>query len=89
MNITATIKYTLEKASKETCDHFHQPKGTLELFDRGSVGIYPNLNRQGFHLDVRGFMSRWGKLAVKYVAYGVAKEYARCVAPDGNKPTQP
>ncbi len=34
----------------------------LQIADRVGLGIYPDWNSPGFHLDVRGSKARWGKI---------------------------
>lgn len=48
----------------------------LQVYDRVGLGIYPDWNSKGFHLDVRGNKARWGKIGNDYVNYEVAKGHA-------------
>jgi len=57
----------------------------LQVFDKVGLGIYPDWNNPGFHLDVRGSFARWGridtrqpdgKLTQQYVGYTDAVDYA-------------
>jgi uncharacterized protein YcbK (DUF882 family) len=41
------------------------------------LGIYPNWNTPGFHLDLRGYSARWGRLGNEYVAFEKAYKYAK------------
>lgn len=46
----------------------------LQLRDFIGLGIYPDWNSPGFHLDLRGTKARWGRLgASNYVAYETAR----------------
>jgi hypothetical protein len=49
----------------------------LQVFDKVGLGIYPDWNNPGFHLDVRGSFSRWGRIGVTYVGYADAIEHAK------------
>lgn len=49
----------------------------LQVADRCGLGIYPDWNHPGFHLDVRGSGARWGRVGQKYVSFSEAKAYAR------------
>lgn len=42
------------------------------LIDQVGLGIYPQWNNQGFHLDTRGFKARWSKINGKYTSYELA-----------------
>jgi len=48
----------------------------LQVADRVGLGIYPDWNNPGFHLDVRGARARWGRVGNTYVTYAHAKDYA-------------
>jgi len=41
------------------------------------LGIYPDWECPGFHLDVRNYPARWGRIGDKYVSFEEALEYAR------------
>lgn len=49
----------------------NQPAAELVGF-----GIYPDWNHPGFHLDVRGYRARWGRISGQYVALSEALKYA-------------
>lgn len=57
----------------------------LHVFSDVGLGIYPDWNHPGFHLDTRGTMARWGALYVKqngknvqvYKAYEAVKNVLR------------
>lgn len=51
----------------------------LQVAHKVGLGIYPDWNSPGFHLDVRGCMARWGKINKKddYVAFNVALNYIK------------
>lgn len=49
----------------------------LNVSDRVGLGIYPDWNHPGFHLDVRGEKARWGRLGTTYVGLEEARAYAR------------
>lgn len=40
-------------------------------------GIYPDWNSPGFHLDVRGFAARWGRLGQTYMEYEDVKNIVK------------
>lgn len=48
----------------------------LGISDYVGLGIYPDWNTAGFHIDIRGYKARWGRLSGKYVSYEMAKKYA-------------
>jgi uncharacterized protein YcbK (DUF882 family) len=53
--------------------------GFLKAFgldDRVGLGLYPQWNNKGFHLDTRGFMARWGYLGKGNDQYKVSFEEA-------------
>lgn len=41
----------------------------LQVSDVVGLGIYPEWNNKGFHLDCRGYKARWGQLGGKYVSF--------------------
>jgi hypothetical protein len=51
----------------------------LQVSHKVGLGIYPDWNNPGFHLDVRGSMARWGKIDTEddYVSFDIALNYAR------------
>jgi hypothetical protein len=48
----------------------------LDVFDYVGLGIYPDWNNPGFHLDTRGEKARWGYIGRSQVAYDLAREKA-------------
>jgi hypothetical protein len=48
----------------------------LQVYDRVGLGIYPDWNNPGFHLDVRGVFARWGRIGPNYVTWDVALKHA-------------
>uniref|UniRef100_A0A6H1ZFP0 Putative peptidase n=1 Tax=viral metagenome TaxID=1070528 RepID=A0A6H1ZFP0_9ZZZZ len=52
----------------------------LNVWHNVGLGIYPHWNNPGFHLDIRGEMSRWGRIKKngkeEYVKFGEALEKA-------------
>lgn len=48
-----------------------------QLFDFVGLGIYPDWNRPGFHIDARGHKARWGYIGSERVSYIVAKDKAK------------
>ena len=46
----------------------------LHVADWVGLGIYPEWNTPGFHLDVRGTRARWGVHNGEYIAYDFIKE---------------
>lgn len=56
----------------------------LQVYDKVGLGIYPDWNRPGFHLDVRGSFARWGRIgAAKYVGWHDAIDHAARIAAKG------
>ena len=47
----------------------------LNQSEKVGLGIYPTWNNKGFHLDVRGFKSRWGFIGKYEVSYTDALKY--------------
>lgn len=47
----------------------------LQVHDRVGLGIYPDWNNPGFHLDVGGF-GRWGRIGNTYVGLDEALKHA-------------
>ena len=41
------------------------------------LGIYPTWNHPGFHLDVRQYPARWGRIFNEYVSFEEALRYAK------------
>jgi len=39
------------------------------------IGIYPDWNNPGFHLDVRGYQASWGRIKNKYVSFDYAYKF--------------
>lgn len=50
----------------------------LQAAEFVGLGIYPDWNTPGFHLDTRGVKARWGRVAGKYVSF--AEAYRFCAA---------
>jgi len=48
----------------------------LQLWEYVGLGIYPDWNNPGFHLDVRGFKARWARIGSEYVAYESGVQHA-------------
>ncbi|MCD8568847.1 MAG: D-Ala-D-Ala carboxypeptidase family metallohydrolase [Geovibrio sp.] len=40
------------------------------------LGIYPDWNTPGFHLDIRGYSARWGRIGGEYVSFEKAYKHA-------------
>jgi hypothetical protein len=55
----------LEKAGKD-----------MGILDEIGLGIYPQWNSPGFHLDIRGKRGRWGCIDGQYVAFEIALKWA-------------
>lgn len=51
----------------------------LQLSGSVGLGIYPQWNNPGFHLDVRGESARWGYLNGDYCSFGRALDYTERV----------
>lgn len=43
--------------------------------DLVGLGIYPHWNDKGFHLDVRGYHARWGRVNNEYVSFEEALKF--------------
>jgi len=58
--------------------HMESVLRDLQVSDYVGLGIYPDWNHPGFHLDTRGEHARWGYVEslAGYIAYEAAKEYA-------------
>jgi len=65
-----------EPFALQICVMTHFLKG-MNAADHVGLGIYPEWNNAGFHLDVRGTKARWGRLGEKYVGFEEARAYAR------------
>jgi len=48
----------------------------LQVADVVGLGLYPDWQNPGFHLDIRGNKARWGRV-VEYVSFDKAYDYAR------------
>ena len=48
----------------------------LQVYDRVGLGVYPDWNNPGFHLDVRGYYARWGRIGQMYVSWEDALMHA-------------
>lgn len=48
----------------------------FQLTDFTGLGIYPQWNNPGFHIDVRGEKARWGQIDGEYVGADYALEKA-------------
>ena len=46
------------------------------LHDYMGIGIYPDWNNPGFHLDFRGYQASWGRIGNNYVSFDEALKYA-------------
>lgn len=40
------------------------------------LGIYPDWNSAGFHIDLRGYSARWGRIGSEYVSFEKAYKHA-------------
>lgn len=40
------------------------------------IGIYPDWNTPGFHLDFRGYEASWGRIGKNYVSFDAALKYS-------------
>jgi len=49
----------------------------LQVDEFVGLGVYPQWNHPGFHLDVRGYRARWGMLNGKYVGLQQVLDYLR------------
>jgi len=63
-----------------TDGHFHRQIDKMEIIlgdlqVQCGLGIYPDWNRPGFHIDTRGYHARWGRIG-EYVEFSKAYEYA-------------
>jgi hypothetical protein len=47
----------------------------LQVFDKVGLGIYPDWNHPGFHLDVRGSFARWGRIDTMQPGGKIQREY--------------
>jgi len=47
----------------------------LQVHDRVGLGVYPDWNNPGFHLDIGGF-GRWGRIGKTYVGFDEALKHA-------------
>ncbi len=49
---------------------------TMKVSHAVGLGLYPEWNNKGFHLDTRGVKARWGQKGGQYVGYDVARNIA-------------
>lgn len=49
--------------------------GEKYLSDVCGIGIYPDWNNKGFHLDVRGYPASWGRVSGEYISLEEALKY--------------
>ncbi len=49
----------------------------LKIDNKVGLGIYPHWDNPGFHLDVRGYKARWGRVDGKYVSFENALEVVK------------
>ena len=61
---------------KDQIDNVMLALDELQVSDRVGVGLYPDWNSPGFHLDVRGVKARWGRIG-EYVSFEKAYEHAK------------
>ena len=54
---------------KKQVDNLLRILDKFQFADFVGLGIYPEWNTPGFHLDVRGTRARWGYLSGKYVSW--------------------
>ena len=47
------------------------------LIENVGIGIYPDWNNPGFHIDSRGNRASWAKIKDDYVAYAEGLKYAK------------
>jgi len=56
----------------------HKPYRFLyPIADYVGLGIYPNWEHPGFHLDTRGYRARWARIGDKYVSFEQGLEYIK------------
>jgi len=41
----------------------------LQMTNSIGLGVYPDWYHPGFHLDVRGYYARWGRIGKRYVSW--------------------
>lgn len=56
------------KSFLKTCNDVILCLSEMQIADRVGLGIYPDWNNPGFHLDSRGYQARWGRLENKYIS---------------------
>jgi hypothetical protein len=50
--------------------------GMMKVEHAVGLGLYPEWNNQGFHLDTRGVKARWGYVGAESTAYDLARRIA-------------
>lgn len=66
---------------KEAVDKLLKALHEIKLLDQVSavyvgLGIYPDWNTPGFHIDLRGYSARWGRIGADYVTFEKAYHHA-------------
>ena len=49
----------------------------LGISDLIGLGLYPQWEHPGFHIDTRGFYARWGRVNGKYISYDKTIQYIK------------
>ena len=49
----------------------------LQVSNLCGIGIYPDWNSPGFHLDARGVPAQWGRIGTDYVGIDAAFKHAK------------
>jgi len=57
---------------KDAIDKLLEALDELDMSDVVGLGIYPDWNTPGFHLDTRGFKARWGQWQGQYISFNQA-----------------
>jgi len=67
---------SFKSAVDKTLKHLSKMKFlNNQIIDYCGIGIYPEWNNPGFHLDVRGYQASWGRIKNKYVSFDYAYKF--------------
>jgi len=58
-------------------DHLCRFLAEMQLTDSTALGLYPQWRHPGFHLDVRGYKARWGKVDNQYTSFQEALNFSK------------
>ena len=67
--LAVDFHFATELPLRHQVKHLLAALDDLQLAAHVGLGLYPDWTHPGFHLDVRGYRARWGRLGNRYVPW--------------------